>query len=398
MERFREHILHVDMDAFFVEVERLRDPGLVGKPVVVGGGGARGVVAAASYEARAHGVHSAMPMVEARRRCPQAIVVPPSQDRYGEVSGVVFEVLRSFTPRVEGLSVDEAFLDVSGLRLHYDTPVAVARAIRRRIRSDLGIPASVGGSTTKFLAKLASEDAKPNGYLIVTAGHELAFLHPMPVRRLWGVGEATLAALEALGIQTVGELAQTPSVTLEARLGRSLGHHLHELANARDPRPVEPGDGAKSISVEATYERDLLAAADIEKALLRHCDRLSGRLRRSGMAGHTVSLKLRFGDFTTITRSVTTAAPVEHTPELWDATRGLLRRIDIADRGIRLLGVGATGLVPSSDPRQLSLEHPERSAAAEAAEAVRARFGDDAVVPARLVDRPEGGAEDAAAT
>jgi DNA polymerase-4 len=161
---------------------------------------------------------------------------------------------------------------------------------------------------------------------------------------------------------------------------------------------VEPGDGAKSISVEATYERDLLAAADIEKALLRHCDRLSGRLRRSGMAGHTVSLKLRFGDFTTITRSVTTAAPVEHTPELWDATRGLLRRIDIADRGIRLLGVGATGLVPSSDPRQLSLEHPERSAAAEAAEAVRARFGDDAVVPARLVDRPEGGAEDAAAT
>ncbi len=391
MDRFAEHILHVDMDAFFVEVERLRDPGLVGKPVVVGGGGARGVVAAASYEARAHGVHSAMPMVEARRRCPQAIVVPPGHGRYGEVSRVVFELLRSFTPRVEGLSVDEAFLDVAGLRLHYETPLAVAEAIRLRIRSDVGLPASVGGSTTKFLAKLASEDAKPDGFLIVPAGGELAFLHPKPVRRLWGVGEATLAALEALGIRTVGELAQAPPATLEARLGPSLGAHLHELANARDPRRVESGDGAKSISVEATYEQDLLAADDIEKAVLRHCDRLSGRLRRSGMAGHTVSLKLRFGDFTTVTRSVTSAVPVEHTPDLWDAARGLLRRIDIADRGIRLLGIGAMGLVPSSDPRQLSLEPTERSAAAEAAEAVRARFGDDAVVPARLVERPEEG-------
>jgi DNA polymerase-4 len=398
MDEFLEHILHVDMDAFFVEVERLRDPGLIGKPVVVGGGGARGVVAAASYEARTYGVYSAMPMVEARRRCPQAVVVPPGHGRYGEVSRVVFEVLRSFTPRVEGLSVDEAFLDISGLRLHYDRPGAVAQAIRQRIRSDVGIPASVGGSTTKFLAKLASENAKPDGLLIVSGGDELAFLRPMPVQRLWGVGEATLAALEALGIRTVGELADTPPATLEARLGPSLGHHLHELANARDPRPVEAGDGAKSISVEATYERDLLGSDAIEKALLRHCDRLSARLRRSGMAGHTVSLKLRFGDFTTVTRSVTTAVPVEHTPDLWDASQGLLRRIDLGDRGVRLLGVGATGLVPSSQPRQLSLEHPERSAAAEAAEAVRARFGDDAVVPARLVDPPADDPKGAPAT
>jgi DNA polymerase-4 len=228
----------------------------------------------------------------------------------------------------------------------------------------------------------------------VPAGEELSFLHPMPVRRLWGVGEATLAGLEALGIHTVGELAQTPAATLEARVGRSLGRHLHELANARDPRPVESGDGAKSISVEATYEQDLLAADEIEKALLRHCDHLSARLRRSGMAGHTVSLKLRFGDFATVTRSVTSAVPVEHTPDLWDAARGLLQRIEVADRGVRLLGVSAMGLVPSSDPRQLSLEHPERLAAAEAAEAVRARFGDEAVVPARLVDPPQTDADD----
>jgi DNA polymerase-4 len=398
MEGFPEPILHVDMDAFFVEVERLHDPSLRDRPVVVGGGGNRGVVAAASYEARECGVRSAMPMVEARRRCPSALVIPPDHRRYGEVSKRVFGLLRSFTPRVEGLSVDEAFLDISGLRLHYTTPVAVAVAIRRRIRDEVGIPASVGGSATKFVSKLASEDAKPDGYLIVAAGTELEFLHPMPVRRLWGVGEATLAALEALGVDTVGELAKLPVATLEARLGRSLGHHLHELANGRDRRYVESGDGSKSISVEATYEHDLVGDDAIERALLRHCDRLSARLRRAGMAGHTVSLKLRFGDFTTVSRSVTNAVPVEHTPDLWDAVRGLLGRIEVGSQGIRLLGVGASALVPTTEPRQLSLDHPERLAAAEAAEAVRARFGDDAVVPARLVDPPVAGSDEGSVT
>ncbi len=227
---FTEPILHVDMDAFFVEVERLDDPRLVGRPVVVGGAGARGVVAAASYEARAYGVHSAMPMVEARRRCPQAVVVPPDHRKYGAMSRRVFEIFRSFTPQVEGLSVDEAFLDVGGLRLHYKSPVDVAGAIRARIRSDLHLPASVGIASNKFLAKLASEEAKPDGVFHVKAGHELEFLHPLPVRRLWGVGEATYAALEALGVATVGDLAAVPEHVVAQRVGGAVGHHLLELA------------------------------------------------------------------------------------------------------------------------------------------------------------------------
>jgi DNA polymerase-4 len=385
---FTEPILHVDMDAFFVEVERLHDPALKGRPVVVGGGGNRGVVAAASYEARQYGVGSAMPMVEARRRCPQAVVVPPNHTRYGEVSARVFDILRSFTPLVESLSVDEAFLDVAGLRLHYDTPVAIAEAIRRRIRDELDLPASVGIAANKFLAKLASEEAKPDGIFCVPAGGELEFLHPLPVRRLWGVGEATYAALEALGVRTVGELAALPEQVVAHRLGPAVGHHLVELANARDPRSVEPGGDAKSISAEATYEQDLGEIGDIERALLGHCDRLSARLRRHGYAGRTITLKMRFADFTTITRSETVAVPIEHTADLWDVVRDLLVRVDRAGRGVRLLGVGAAGLVPGGAPRQLSMEHPQRDAAADAAEQVRARFGDDAVVPARLVDTP----------
>jgi DNA polymerase-4 len=385
---FAEPILHVDMDAFFVEVERLEHPELRNRPVVVGGTGPRAVVAAASYEARAFGVGSAMPMSEARRRCPQAIVVPPDHSSYTVVSRRVFEVLRSFTPQVEGLSVDEAFLDVSGLRLHYPSPAAIGAAIRDQIRAELGLPASVGGGANKFIAKLASEDAKPDGMLIVPEGSELAFLHPLPVRRLWGVGEATLAALEVLGIATVGDLAAVSIATLEHRLGRSLGRHLWDLANGRDDRLVVPGGGAKSISVEQTYDTDISDDAELEKALLRHCDRLSARLNASGLAGRTVALKFRFGDFTTVTRSITVADPVDHTPDLYDLARSLLAKIDRGTRGVRLLGVGASTLVPRRTPRQMSLEHPRRDAAAVAAEQVRERFGAAAVIPARLAPSP----------
>ena len=385
---FAEPFLHVDMDAFFVEVERLHDPSLIGKPVVVGGGGPRGVVAAASYESRAYGVHSAMPMVEARRRCPHAVIVPPHHDRYGAMSRRVFDVLRSFTPLVEGLSVDEAFLDIGGLRLHYDAPEDVGQAIRGRIRRDLGLPASVGVAPNKFLAKLASEDAKPDGLFVVRKGAELDYLHPLPVRRLWGVGEATYAALEALGVATVGDLAALPPAMVEQRLGRAVGQHLATLAQGIDTRPIVTDGDAKSISAEATYDTDLVDEEAVERALLRHCDRVSARLRRQGLAGRTVTLKLRFGDFTTVTRSLTTRVPVEHTPDLWDAARALLAKVDLAGRGVRLLGIGVGSLEPGASPRQLSMEHPSRDAVAEAAEQVRARFGDDAVVPARLVDPP----------
>jgi DNA polymerase-4 len=383
-DRISEPILHVDMDAFFVEVERRKRPELVGRPVLVGGTGPRAVVAAASYEAREFGVGSAMPMGEAKRRCPAAIVVPPDHRAYGSTSRQVFDILRSFTPRVEGLSVDEAFLDVAGLRLHYENPVDIAEAIRARLRAELGLPASVGAATNKFLAKLASEEAKPDGVLVIAAGQELEFLHPLPVRRLWGVGEATYAALDALAIATVADLAATPLGTIEGRLGGVLGRHLWELAHGRDDRVVEGDAETKSVSVEETFSRDLHDDAAIEEALLRHCDRLSARLNAAGLAGRTITLKLRFGDFTTITRSQTIADPIDHTPDLWDAARQLLGKVDRGARGVRLLGVGASALTSRLSPRQLSLEHPSRDAAATAAEQVRARFGDDAVIPARL--------------
>lgn len=390
MERFAEPILHVDMDAFFVEVERLADPSLVGKPVIVGGLGRRGVVASASYEAREANIRSAMPMAEARKRCPHGRFVAPSHRRYGEVSEAVFEVLRSITPLVEGLSVDEAFLDVSGLRLHYPSAEAIGTSIRQRLREDVGLPASVGIASTKFLAKMASEDAKPDGLLCVPCGGELAYLHPLPVRRLWGVGEATHAALEGLGIRTIGDLASAPAGLLERHLGASLGGHLTALAGGIDVRSVEPGGGAKSVSVEETYERDLGSEDAILSALLNLCHRLDARLRRSGHRGSTVQLKARFADFETVTRSISVDPPAAHATQVWEAAQVLWDRVPRSGRGIRLLGVGVTGLVDRAAPLQLSIDDDGRTATASAVDDIRSRFGDDAVLPARLiVARPE---------
>jgi DNA polymerase-4 len=389
MDRFAERFLHVDMDAFFVEVERRRDASLTGVPVVVGGLGQRGVVASASYEARERGVRSAMPIGEARRLCPHGRFIAPSHGVYGEVSSQVFAVFRSFTPLVEGLSVDEAFLDIAGLRLHYESPAAAGSELRKRIRRELDLPASVGISAVKFISKLASDGAKPDGLLVVPAGDELAFLHPMPVRRLWGVGEATRVSLEALGVATIGDLAAVPEGVLVKRIGPSLAQHLSRLAAGIDPRPVEPGDSVKSVSVEETYETDLGDRAEIERALLRLCSRLSSRLHRSHVAGHTVSLKVRFGDFETLSRSETLAEPIDHTPGLWDLAQLLLQRVQLADRAVRLLGLGVSGLVDSDAPRQLSLDSPQRSVAAGVVEEVRERFGDDAVLPASLLRSDE---------
>ena len=385
MRDFAERFLHIDMDAFFVEVERKRDPSLQGVPVIVGGLGRRGVVASASYEARAVGVHSAMPIGEARRLCPRARFVPPDHNAYGEVSRQVFDVFRGFTPMVEGLSVDEAFLDIAGLRLHYQSPAAAGDELRSRVLREVGLPASVGISAVKFISKLASDAAKPDGLLVVAAGSELSFLHPMPVRRLWGVGQATRASLEALAIETIGDLAVVPKTVLVSRLGPSLAEHLSQLANGIDDRQVEAGGGAKSVSVEETYATDLDTDAAIDQALLRLCDRLSSRLRRAGYAGHTVVLKIRFGDFETLTRSMTVADPVERTPALRDASRGLLDRIDRAGRSVRLLGVGVSSLDDAATPRQLSLDSQARNVAAEVVEDVRMRFGQEAVFPASLM-------------
>lgn len=381
-----EPILHVDMDSFFVEVERLLDPTLRGKPVAVGGTGPRGVVASASYEARAFDVRSAQPTSTALRLCPKLIVVPPSHGKYGDVSAQVFAIFRDFTPIVEGLSLDEAFLDVSGLRHHYESSVAVGAAIRKRIRSDLRLPASVGVAATKFVAKLASEAAKPDGLRHVPAAEQLAFLHALPVEALWGVGPATLAGLERLGVETVGDLADIPLSTLSGSIGPTVGRHLHDLANGVDPRRVEPDTEAKSISVEETYDSDLQGDDVLAAALLAHAHRLSGRLRRAGLAARTITLKLRYDDFTTINRSHTVEGAVDGARELYREALALIGQVDVA-APVRLLGLGGSTLTKSDRPRQLGIDTSESWDRVEDAVAeVRDRYGQGAVAPARLLE------------
>ena len=386
---FAEPILHVDMDAFFVEIERRDRPELRRRPVLVGGTGGRGVVAAASYEARAFGVGSAMPMVHARRLCPGAIILPPDHRKYRTASEQVFAVFRSIAPLVEGLSLDEAFLDVSGLRRHYPGPVAIAVEIRTRLRAELNLPASVGIASNKFIAKLASEAAKPDGLCHVAAAQGLEFLHPLPVRSLWGVGEATHAALERLGVHTVGDLAEVPPGTLKRHLGEAAGGHLHELARGRDQRPVIPGSAAKSISVEETYEHDLTGREVVEAELLRHAERLASRLRSAGVAGRTLTLKVRFADFTTVTRSMTLGAPTDLARDLYRAARELQQNLAVGSKSIRLVGLGMTALAPATAPRQLAVDRPAKwDELAEAVDEVRSRYGTGSIGPARLADDP----------
>lgn len=384
-----EPILHVDLDAFFVEAERLRDPGLIGRPVAVGGTGGRGVIASASYEARSYGVRSAQPTSIALRLCKELIVVPPAHSRYGELSAQVFAIFREFTPVVEGLSVDEAFLDVSGLRRHYSGPLEVATALREAIRGRVGLPASVGVAASKFMAKLASEAAKPDGQLHVPKETELAFLHALPVEALWGVGPATLAGLQRIGVVTIGDLAELPEAALVRSLGPTQGRHLLDLAHGIDPRPVTPDSGAKSISVEETYDRDLEGAEVMTTALLAQAQRLSDRLHRAGLAARTVTLKVRFSDFSTITRSVTAGGAVDSPRALFAAANGLLGQVAL-ERPVRLLGLGGSGLEPADEPRQLPIESDEGwSRIAEAVAGVRDRFGEHSVEPARLLNAPD---------
>jgi len=383
-----EPILHVDMDSFFVEVERLENPALRGKPVGVGGGGARGVIASASYEARAFGVHSAQPTAIALRQCPGLVVVTPDHNRYSAVSEQVFEIFRSFTPYVEGLSLDEAFLDVAGLRFHYESPIAVGQEIRSRIKGELGLPASVGVASTKFMAKLASESAKPDGCLHVPLAEQLDFLHALPVSSLWGVGPATLAGLQRLGVATVGDLAELPEAAVISALGPANGRHLLALARGVDDRAVEPDVEAKSVSVEETYEVDLHGRDVVETALLAHAQRLSARLRRSGLAARTITIKVRYRDFTTVTRSCTGQSAQDGSRDLYRVGLGLLDSVDL-DRPVRLLGLGGSTLEDGSEPRQLTIDANEDwDRLANAISGVRARYGDHAVEPARLAEPP----------
>lgn len=392
-------ILHVDLDAFYASVEQLDDPELQGRPVIVGGLGPRGVVAASSYEARRFGVHSAMPMGRARRACPDGVFLAPRFDRYTEASHDVMGIFRSYTPLVEPLSLDEAFLEVGGaFRLHGPAP-SIAEAIRARVKSETGLTASVGVATTKFLAKIASDVSKPDGLLVVKPGTELEFLHPLPVERLWGVGPATRRRLDRFGVRTIGDLAALPEDTITGAVGVAHGHHLRALAWNRDEREVEPERQVKSIGHEETFPRDVHDRSILEREVLRFADRVASRLRKAGLAGRTVQLKIRYSDFRTITRSRTLAEPTDLAADLARTGGVLLAAVEIGD-GVRLLGLsmqqldaasavqGALGLGDEASPADTEAAHRQRGDFERSIDEVRARYGDDAVVPARLMPEP----------
>ena len=341
-------VLHVDMDAFFAAVEVLDDPSLSGLAVIVGGTGSRGVVASCSYEARASGVRSAMSMVEARRRCPGAVVLPGRHDRYGEVSRQLHEIFEGFTPLVEPIALDEAFLDVSGCHRLFGSSTAIAHAIRARVLEDLQMLCSVGIARCKLLAKLASRAAKPaispngpitgSGVFVVRPEDELDFLHPRPVSDLWGVGPRTAERLARYGISTIGDLATIDAAHLGRLVGRAAGTQLHELAWGRDDRPVVADRPLKSVGHEETFAVDMHDPEKLRLEAVRMADSVSTRLRASGFAARTVTVKVRYGDFTTITRSHSLRRPIASSAELVKISAALLSGVEV-HQGVRLLGV-----------------------------------------------------------
>lgn len=388
-------ILHVDMDAFYASVEVVKDPSLRGKPVIVGGQGGRGVVTSASYEAREFGVTSAMPMVRARRLCPQAIYLPNDFASYLEFSRQIREVFMSVTPLVEPLSLDEAFLDVSGSVKLFGPPPDIGRLVKSRILS-LGLTCTVGIAPNKFLAKLASTVAKPDGFLVIQPHEVESFLHPLPITALWGVGEQTGEALRKLGLRTVGDVADLSRRTLERAVGDSLGGHLHALANGRDDRVVVPDEPAKSVGSEETFERDIDSSEEVVRELLRLADRTAGRLRGKGLCGRTVTIKVRFSNFNTITRSRTLDHELDTPFEIFEVARELYLKLDPDRPRIRLLGVSVSGVVPGPPKRQLQLLEgtggkaaaDRRARASDAMDDIRDRFGTGAVTQASLLKEP----------
>ncbi len=382
-----EPILHVDIDAFYASVEVLKDPSLAGKPVVVGGPGARGVVASASYEARKFGVRSAMPAVRARRLCPDIVFLPSDFEAYRAHSNRFREVLRSYSPLVETISLDEAFLDVSGAMMLFGPPAAIAVRIRADVVREVGVTCSVGLAPTKFVAKLASDECKPDGLLVVPVGGVQEFLEPLPVRGLWGVGEKTGETLGRLGIRTIGELGRTPLQILERLIGEGTARHLSELANGVDDRDVIPYEPPKSVSHEETFEHDLDADEDILRELLDLSGRVASRLREDGYRARTVVLKARLANFQTLTRSRTLSDSTDIGADVYRTVAELYRALPGQRRRIRLLGVQATGLVEAG-MEQLALLHHERWGDIErAVDRIERRFGRGAARPASLIDR-----------
>lgn len=351
-------ILHIDMDAFFASVEQRDDPRLVGKPVLVGGAARRGVVAAASYEAREHGCRSAMPMAEALRRCPSAIVVAPRRDRYVEVSRQVFDVFHRYTPLVEGLSIDEAFLDVTGSRSLFGDGVEIARRIKAEVHGETGLTASAGVAPCKFAAKIASDLDKPDG-LVVVGDDVAAFLAPLPVERMWGVGPKTAPELRRVGYRTLGDLARADPSALERVLG-AWGAEARRLARGIDARDVVPDREAKSIGAECTYDEDLATRDAIARSLLAHASRVAERLTEERLAAGVLVVKLKYADFTLLTRRMTLPEPASDTRTLHDAATALLARFPLDGARVRLTGVAAHDLRPAGGAQATLF--PDRSA------------------------------------
>jgi DNA polymerase-4 len=384
-------VLHVDMDAFFASVEIRRRPELRGRPVVVGGVGPRGVVSSASYEARRYGVHSAMPAVRARALCPGAVFLPPDFSAYASASDAVMRIFRDVTPLVEPLSLDEAFLDVAGAQRLLGRPAVIARAIRDRVAAEQQLTCSVGVAPTKFVAKLGSARAKPDGMIVVPADRVLDFLHPLPVDALWGVGERAAETLHRLGLPTVGDLARAPIGMLRSALGESSAVHLHELSWGRDLRRVQPEQEEKSIGAEMTYDTDVADSAVIRRSLLALAEKVGARLRASGHVGRTIAIKVRLADFRTVNRSRTMPTTTDVAREIFETAWALFTALGAGEH-IRLVGVRVEGLAAAATAsRQLTLGEPERGwrEAEAAADAVAARFGRTIVGPASLLGRTD---------
>jgi nucleotidyltransferase/DNA polymerase involved in DNA repair len=388
-------IIHLDMDAFFASVEQLDHPAYRGKPVVVGadprGGKGRGVVAACSYEARPFGIRSAMPISRAYRLCPQAIYVRPRMARYAEMSDRIFAIFREYTDLVEPLSIDEAFLDVTASQRLFGPAEAIGRTLKARIRSELGLVASIGLAPNKFLAKVASDLGKPDGFVVVPPGREREFLDPLPISRLWGVGPKTEARLNGLGLQTIGRIAQMPIETLEAMLG-SGGRDLWELANGIDDREVVPEQEAKSIGAETTFEKDTDDREEIRRTILELSDRVGRRLRREGYLAGGVTLKFRDHLFRTLTRAVLLDQPTDVGDDLFREAWTLLKRVNWKGKRVRLLGVTATRLLPATEPPggQMPLFRPaadRRRHLARTVDAIQERFGAEAIARATLLPK-----------
>jgi DNA polymerase-4 len=382
-------ILHADVDSFFASVEQRDDPRLRGRPVIVGGG----VVLAASYEAKAYGVETAMSGSRARRLCPHAVVVTPRMSAYSEASKAMYRVFEDTSPLVEGLSIDEAFLDVRGMERIAGKPAEIAVKLKRAVREQVGLPITVGVARTKFLAKVASGVAKPDGLLVVPADGELAFLHPLPVERLWGVGRVTAGKLRGRGITNVGQVAELAEASLVAMLGRASGRHLHALANNLDPRPVQIRRRRRSIGSQRALGRRPRSLDDIDTVLVGLVDRVTRRMRTAKRVGRTIVLRLRFDDFDRATRSYTLPQATAHTRTILDAARGLLAAATpmIRQRGLTLVGISVANL-ENADAVQLVLPFDRRSDGALdlAVDEVRERFGANAVTRAVLLGRSQG--------